>query len=101
MADVKSDEQKARDGVKRVLLDLLKSDDDVKLAIMELNTAPSDPLTADGERRVVTLIEEHTVAVARMQDEAVERIVRNMFRKFMRPDAINGTYATELYRGRE
>lgn len=99
--DQRPDEQKARDGVRRILLDLLTNDDDVKQAVASVFeefkfTAPNGGRV--DEAHFVTLIEEHVKKADAPGVDTIKKAVRSMFRQYLRPDAINGNYATALFR---
>ena len=116
MADDKKDPKAA---FKAALLDLLKTDDDTKLAITEAVAAvQGGPLSIDN---IKALVDAHLADLAKAESsikakveawcderlksapsggltkDDVTALVLDLFRMYMRPDAINGTYATRLF----
>lgn len=94
-----ADDKRPRAALKAALLDLLANDDDVKHAIAAAVDHGTRQPALD-EQQIVTLIEARVKSDSltdAMTKESTTALVLDLFRAYLRPDAVNGSHATRLF----
>lgn len=102
MADDRDKRIDARAALKAAMLDLIFNDDDIKSALVGVITnATGLADTKLDEPRIMTLIEERLLRVAPRDVPSlpdVEKVVLDILRAYLRPEAVNGNVATALFK---